>query len=130
MQREIDNGKAVDRLRSGKSEAFLAEEDGELVGALLFHEDGAGWFIELVAVRFEHHRRGIARILMESAINEFGSLCLTSPGECTVSWLSHRQHKASKRLSQALNATHHREHNYYQWERNLPGESPDPPDSN
>ena len=67
--REVDSRPAVERFLSrNPGTSFVCEREGRVVGAVLCGTDGRRGFLYHLAVAPGHRRRGVGRVLVQSAL--------------------------------------------------------------
>ncbi len=70
-----DSREGIDRfLKRNPDTCFIAEDDGELIGAIMVGNDGRRGYIYHTAVHPEHRRKGIAKLLVETALKALKEL--------------------------------------------------------
>ncbi len=66
-----DSKEGIDRfLKRNPDTCFVAEYDGQIVGAIIVGNDGRRGYIYHIAVNTQYRKRGIARQLVETSIQE------------------------------------------------------------
>ncbi len=104
-----DRREAVARELAQNSSVFLAaEEDGMLVGAVLGTQDGRKGWINRLAVRPSHRRRGIGRALVNALETRLQSMGIEIVGCLIEDW-----NESSMAFFARLGYVHHPDIAYY-----------------
>lgn len=113
--RTIDDSKEgiIKFIRRNPTTSIVAEEDGNIVGAILCGHDGRRGCFYHVCVDAEHRKQGIGKAMAEEAMK-----ALKEEGISKVSLIAFRSNEVGNRFWQSLGWTFREDLNYYDYTLN------------
>ena len=113
--RTIDDSKegVIKFIRRNPTTSMVAEEDGNIVGAMLCGHDGRRGCFYHVCVEQGHRKQGIGKAMAEEAMK-----ALKEEGISKVSLIAFRSNEVGNRFWQSLGWTFREDLNYYDYTLN------------
>ena len=113
--RTIDDSKEgiIKFIRRNPTTSMVAEEDGNIVGAMLCGHDGRRGCFYHVCVEQGHRKQGIGKAMAEEAMK-----ALKEEGISKVSLIAFRSNEVGNRFWQSLGWTFREDLNYYDYTLN------------